>query len=200
MGLIVGAIAIGGVVQFIHPKMSDLQDVRDQIEQFSVDRNDGAAPDVDVQARAAHIGNRVRIVHELNQKAIDTRQTYELLRRLAESHGIEFESIQPQESKGSREDTSHVGATTFRLAWVADLTSTGHLLESLDRCGFPHRITNLHMLPIARDDECAVAVSAQVDFLHYPIAPELASMAGLERDDDTLGSTHMTGPKRGANQ
>ncbi|MBL1216073.1 MAG: hypothetical protein D8M59_01095 [Planctomycetes bacterium] len=183
-GLIAAAVTVGGVVQFLFPKMSELQTTQAQIQQINADEGANAGPSADVQARADHIRDRVRMVNELNHKTGDTRVLYQLLLQLAESHGVEYESIQPQEQSKAEPNSKQVRTTAFRLAWVSDLPSTGHMLEDLDACGIPHRVANLHLLPIKQDDITVVSVSMQVEFLHYPIVPMLAAMAELNESGE----------------
>jgi len=162
------AVIVGGVYQFIVPRMNEIRTNHATIEQLEKDTGN-SQQDQAVLDRINLLSQRSEVVRKTNEKAGDSGALYDLLQSLASETGIEFDRIQPADAKGSGKGPQ---ISTYRMTWVGSFEQTVSFMHIVDtQIETFYRIADFQMTPVTgeNDDQQLVSVQLGLSFYQYPI-------------------------------
>lgn len=163
IAIIMLAVVVGAVYQFIIPKMQMINSNNANATVLINDDN-ALSQDIAITNRLKIVAQRVKQIESINQRATDPGILFDRLLALADSAGIEFEYIDPEQASKDKTDYTIIG---YKAKWNSTYEQICTFINSLDDLGVYYVIRSINIVPVQIDNRNMASIRLQVDFVKF---------------------------------
>ena len=177
------ALAVGGWLFFVEPRLDELRQLETAVAEYSARSSSlGIAASDQIAQRASLLRAQVAQISRKNTIASDSAALYARIMSLAKQHDVQVQNLQGSTAPTSNRDTGVV-VCPVDLTIQGGYEQVADFIEALDEFGGYLRPATLLIAPAQVGGEPAVTARLGCNALSFTLPAELVQLQGAAHSD-----------------